>query len=193
MKIEDVWVRVLLLILAVGGVLAGVLSPSGSAPSVADVPDLVETFAESAVFHMRYPEHWMYQVGQGLLVFGEAEGIFRARPGPSITVFRTEALIDPDLRSKLDTYLERGPLRSGHFARTAEVTEITFAGRRALQTEVEGRNVDDETAPVMRSYLILTLADNGVAYIISADAPAEQWAAHWPLFQAMLDTAEIRE
>lgn len=192
MKIDDVWVRALILLLALGGlVIAGALVNNNLAAS--EVPELAYTFRESPAFRMSYPDSWMYQMGQGRLLFGEKDGIFRGNPGPSIFVFRTDTLFEPTLREKFDTYLRRGPLRGDRFQLVSEITETTFDGRPALEAHVEGRQVGGEESPLYHSYIVITQADNGVVYVIGADVPASMWDENWPLIQAMLATVDIRE
>jgi hypothetical protein len=165
---------------------------------VAEPPSLDITFDQTPVFTLQFSDTWMYQIGEGLIVFGEASSVFKGLPGPSISVNRPGAsfaltLDGLTLANAMDTYLRRGPLRGDHFAMLDEVTSIAFDGREALSVTVEGREVDVEDEPLMRVYIVATQANNGEYYFISASTLAERWDQDWPLMEAMLATVDIRE
>jgi hypothetical protein len=180
------------LLIAAGGVTIALAITSSATES--GVPDLINTFDRSPAFRMSYPEGWTYQLGQvGFVLFGAEDTVFKLRPGPSIAVFRTGTLFVDTLEEELDIYLRRGPLRGDHFAMTDEIAETMLDERPALAVTLEGREVQSEDTQLMRAYVVITQADNGYVYVFSATTPAEDWEQDWPLFEAVLETADIRE
>ncbi len=173
------------------------LSLGGAAPSEDALPPLTQTFDRSAAFAMSYPETWYAELlDLGLLLFAEIETLFNPddpQPGPSIVVYRTKTLTSYPLEEGLERYLDQGPLRNDHFALVGKITPATLDGYDARAAVVEGREFSNPDNPLMRSYILAVKISKEVFYIFSASAPAEDWEEDWPLMQAILASADIRE
>ncbi|MBN1284493.1 MAG: hypothetical protein JXB47_03765 [Anaerolineae bacterium] len=189
------WVKTIIWILTIGSI--ALASYMTATPAPADEVVLADRFDLTPAFHMSYPEGWTFQSGGvGILLFAEMQTVFAypPQPGPSLVVFRSDiyTLGQDSLEEALDVYLRRGPLRGDKFAVIEAISETTLDGRAALMVGVEGRQFS--SSPLMRSRIIITMADDGEHYyIFAADAPAEDWEEEWPFMEAMLASADIRE
>lgn len=196
-KLLDEWFKILILLVATGSVaIASSMTGAPATPAAAEI-EMAGRFDLTPAFHMSYPEGWTFQSGGvGIILFAETRTVFAYPPkaGPSLTVFRTDpyTLDSTDLAEAFETYLRRGPLRGDKFRIINEVSETTIDGREALEATVEGRQFS--SSELMRAHIIMTKADEEEHfYILSADAPVDRWEETWPVMQAMLETADIRE
>lgn len=187
----QITVAVVLILIAAGLVTILTWQAGISATS----PELTRTFDKSPTgFTLRYPQDWEYLLPMsGLVVFGPPKTLNENQTGSTFTIQRIDPLsVYGTLDEALDRYLRRGPLRPDRqWAKTGDVTTITFLGRDARQVEIQGK--ENAVSPELRAQVIATVAQNTFVYIVVLTAPSAEWEQQQATLQAMLDTLRLLE
>jgi hypothetical protein len=169
--------------------------PPVNTPNTVVIPEDIELtnrFQDSTVLTFLYPEGWDYDIPRdGFIIVADPESL-RQGTGPTLTIERVVPAVTGSLSQTLDAYLQRGLLRAGTTWNIVEGPGVTtFNDRDAVRVLLEGGQ--SPGAPVYRAEVVATQGDNETIYIFQETAPASSWAAMAPIFNAILDTVEIRE
>ncbi|MGB7338300.1 MAG: hypothetical protein WBC91_05345 [Phototrophicaceae bacterium] len=154
---------------------------------------LTNTF-ESNAFALNYPDEWQYQIPQVNMLFLASPEILAQQAGATVTLQRSIALSSSanTLSAALNSYLERGPLRSDrNWERVGEIESVEIDTYEAVLAVVEGAE-EVGTLP-MRSEIYVLQANSGFYFIFTLTAPIDQWDTLTSIFDAMKNSVDIRE
>lgn len=146
-------------------------------------------------FTFHFPEGWQYHIPQvNTLIIAPPE-LFQLEPAPNIVVQRNLGLIgEGSLNSIMETYLHRGPLNGKHaWQQIGEQSESQIAGRNALTTVLQGRDLAEVASEELFTQITITQADNKMVYIIVATVPVNQRYQYQNTLTAILSSVEILE
>ena len=146
-------------------------------------------------FTFYFPESWQYHIPQvNTLIIAPPE-LFQLEPAPNIVVQRNLGLIgEGSLNSIMETYLRRGPLNGKHaWRQIGERSESQIAGRTALTTVLQGRDLAEVESEELFTQITITQADNRMVYILVATVPVNQRYHYENTLAAILSSVEILE
>lgn len=149
---------------------------------------------ESNAFAINYPADWQYQIPQVNMLFLASPEILAQQAGATVTLQRSVALSSSanTLSAALDSYLERGPLRSDrNWELVSEIETVTIDTYEAVRATVEGS--EEIGTLTMRSEIYVLQADSGFYFIYTMTAPVENWDDLSPTFTAMRNSIDIRQ
>lgn len=180
---------ILLAILSIFALLASGCE-SLSSEDVISLPNQIESNA----FSLSYPDDWQHQIPQTNMLFLASPEVLAQQAGATITLQRSVALSSSadSLSAALDTYLERGPLRSDrNWEQIGAIETAELDTYEAVLAVVEGS--EQVGTLMMRSEIYVLQAESGFYFIFTLTAPLEQWDTVIPILSAIKDSVDISE
>lgn len=165
-------------------------------PALAPALPLMAAYEQSpTALFFRYPQGWQYNIPRVNILLLGPQALFEMEPTAHIVVHRNLGLISEEsLHAMLDTYLRRGPLHGKHgWRQLGEREEIQFSGRPALKIAFQGRDIAAIESEELHSEIIVTQAENKMAYIFVATVPLAERAQFAATLDAILASVQIRE